>query len=360
MEAEDMMNVFERVGEALCRSLTKAASAVQQAVGCVAFAVVLTLSAACAHGQQGVESELIVHEFEDMTEFVDGMANKQIDVMETFVTTHHKALERIESGGVRVAEATNDWVKSPTPEHEAEVTRSICEVAAESSEATKELAGLADKLKPVTEMLRRIIKEKIDEMNGASRNSNALADRYDLQFKEVERAVLEARQLLELKGCFKSGDVPPELEERCQMLAVDYTELSLTRDMYRDLATMIDQYAAALDAVRGDFATIDRLARMTAYQAASLSRCYGTIGKVQAIKIEMHSIAKAFERTAEVRQGMAQTFRRIGKMRDGLSGLINASRQLPTLGSSKRSQAEESVTNTGLLDFFRNVNSEAK
>jgi hypothetical protein len=104
-----------------------------------------------------------------------------------------------------------------------------------------------------------------------------------------------------------------------------------------------------------DYAEINRMTEMTAYQAKAAERLFGQIGLAESMGIRAKLIADAYGRGGKAREQLTSAFQKI-RSAGGLREVIGAQRLLlkPRKVLS-REEVKQQVTSVGLLEWFRSL-----
>jgi len=330
------------------------------------FAAIPTMAIADGGNIPDLESlefvtEMTVTALDDVEEAIDETARKQIDLIDAFSGEVETFIVRLTAGGAHVAEVTNQWVKSPTPENEARVSRAVTQVAATGREASMALADLDDRIAPVVATCRRDLAAYMADAGRAKAAARATYVSCVEGLEASTDALLDARTALERRGAFDDADFTLSVEEEDLLFrqVVDFQELAMKESLFADFGQIVDAAIAVLDEADRNFQEIERMTGKLAYQASSYGRCFGSVGHVEGSKIRLKLIADAFGEVPGLTAEVASAFERMRGMSGTLMSVVNASAELPRMPSADGGDAHRTVSKNNLLDFFRHFVPEA-
>jgi hypothetical protein len=304
---------------------------------------------------QPFEGALEVRDLKEQEQFADEAALQQVKATELVVQKLETFLAQMQTIGAATAMATKTWIENPTPETEAALTRAVTTAAAQGRAAAATVARLQEEVRHLTQNMQ-------DGLRIGIRGQRTIIQKAQLQTKNLtadlakaEQTVREAKRLLEAKGYFATGQIPPELEDRLSRLAVDYQELAMRMDIARGLEIQLAHYLTLLEQAERDYKEIDRMTALVAYQAASAERIFGQIGWAESTKIRTKLLADAYGRGSDTRAQLTAALHNMRTVGGTLREVVAAQRQLlqPRKVPSQEEMAQQ-VTSTGLLDWFHN------
>ncbi len=303
---------------------------------------------------QPFEGTLEVRDLKEQEHFADEAALQQVKATELVVQKLETFLTQMQAIGTATATATKTWIDNPTPETEAALTRAVTTASAQGRAATATVARLREEVRQLTQNMQDGLRTETREQRATIQKAQLQTKNLAADLAKAEQTVREAKRLLEAKGYFATGEVPPELEDRLSRLAVDYQELAMRMDIARGLEVQLAQYLTLLEQAERDYNEINRMTALVAYQAASAERIFGQIGWAESTKIRTKLLADAYGRGSETRAQLTAALRNMRAVGGTLREVVAAQRQLlqPRKVLSKEEMTQR-VTSTGLLDWFR-------
>jgi hypothetical protein len=260
-------------------------------------------------------------------EFADEMLHKQTQLIGEILDQSQGVIDTMKAVDARITAARTAWQQQPTPDNGAALAEAVTQGAAQGREAAEHMAEIQTKARGVVAELRKGIADQKRNAQGFVQTAQGLAQRYDAEFRKVQAAALEARNVLDARGQLENGDVPPELADRLERLRVEYQEAADLAQLYEGTAATIAEFVAVFDEADRDFAELDRFAEVTASEFASAGRVLQHVGHAQALNVQVRMAADALQHGRELRArflAMAQEGRRL---RDEQRRVVDAVRQ---------------------------------
>lgn len=276
-----------------------------------------------------LDSTMEVKRLEELERFVDDTARQQLEVMDNIVTRIGSFVDTIVDVGRNVKRTTEDWIKNPTPQHEARVTQAVVEGARRGQKAAAAMASIKPDIQKGLQTLRSGLNTQLRETQGVVVKARGNEARLKAELATAEAAVLETKRLLGARGHFASGEIPPDLEDRLFRLVVDYQEVAMVVDLWRDVAVLIQEYVGVLEYADRDYAQIDRKVDMMAYQAESAARVFGHVGVAETLKVRAKLIADAYGKAQELNSQVTSAFDKLRELRKEMLQLVDVARHLP-------------------------------
>lgn len=309
-----------------------------------------------------IQSPMEVKRLEEVEGMADDAIHKQSEVMAGIVERLDRFVSTSSSIGSNVAEATNAWVSAPSARSEARVEQAISQGAVVGRNASHDITTLDVDTRKATEPILKGLDDNIHEITQTLGQSEDMSRHYETEFKKIKEAALKAKHLLEKKGYLSAGEqVPPELEKKLFQLAVDYQELEMMSQIWKEVGTNLNGYLAVLEQAKSNYQDINEMAGMIAYQAGSMERLFGAVGMAQSLKIRTKLVGDAYGQAAEFHGRVSSALGQLRGIRENLFGLLSGMRGLPRPDSQvARKEGEKRVSAQGLMDFFMSLGSDGQ
>lgn len=309
-----------------------------------------------------IQSPMEVKRLEEVEGMVDDAIRTQSEVMAGIAERIEEFVRTTSGIGAKVVDATNAWVSAPSPRSEGRVEQTIGEGAAVGREAARSITTLEGDTVKATAAILKGLESNIQEITRTVGQSENLSHHYESEFAKAKEAALKAKEVLEKKGYLATdGQLPPELEKKLFQLAVDYQELEMMSQIWKEVGAGLNGYLAVLEQARTDYKDINNMASMISYQAASMERMFGAVGMAQSLKIKTKLIGDAYGQAAEFHGRVSSALQQLRGIRENLFTLLSGMRGLPKPDSHvAHKKGEDRVSAQGLVDFFKSLGNDGQ
>ena len=290
---------------------------------------------------------------------VDEVVNRQQAVLDQLSREINDWTGTMDDLGNEVADQADAFLRDPSDEQEAELSRVICEGSAKGAEAARRVAELKSTVWKQTALIREGLEKDIAEGRTFLRECQTSAVASAEQLEKARKAGRRLKRALEERGCYDGKPIPPELEIEAYKLTIDIQELDLTAQIDKDTAMTVGEYLEVMQDAEKNLGQVDVLVEKLAYGAAAAGRMFQRIGAAETYRIEIHLLAEGYSSLYDMRDNLVRAKRKLDEM-SVLPDLVKMRRHVPSPRRRRRAEDEPQMQAAATLRFLASLDEKPK
>jgi len=255
-----------------------------------------------------------------------------------------------------VAQAVNTWMSNPSDENKTHLREVVTDGGIRIKAVAAALASESPKVTEVLQLARTNIKSKVDE---TSRTASQIGSTLASLAKQRESLMAKLKDTYQRLSASAEGETPaemaPEAQEELAKLKTDWVELNFIADQWAGKEARMRMFSDTMSRATSRFNSVERMVRLTGYQANSFARMAGTIGAQGADEIPLEMWEGTFGQLTELENAITDNFKRFEQVSFGLGDVRDAGNAVwaKQSGSGPATEATPKADGTPLLAWLK-------